>query len=165
MLTQQLLKEMFSYNPETGELIRAKNAGIAKIGDTAGWKENNGYIRIRIHGKARLAHRLIWIIEYGEDPVGQVDHINHNRSDNRISNLRLVTQSGNQRNATMRKNNKSGVMGVWKRSSSRRWIVQIRCFGKQKDIGSFAEKWDAICARKSAEAEYGYHINHGMRAT
>lgn len=91
----------------------------------------------------------------------ELDHINHVRADNRISNLREVSRSQNNKNMPRYKNNKSGVTGVsWYRSAGK-WRAQIRVEGKKKHLGLFDEIKDAAKAVEAAEAKYGYHENHG----
>ena len=96
----ELMKETYEYNSETGELIhKLPTHGRRKQGCTAGWLTPKGYREVRLKGCNYRAHRVAWAIYYGEDPGDlEVDHINHDRDDNRISNLRLVTRSENREN-------------------------------------------------------------------
>lgn len=131
-------------------------------GDIAGTVDADGYIRIMIGKTAILAHRFAWESVSGEIPEGmQIDHINHIRSDNRIENLRVVTHKNNGRNVKRSNRNTSGCVGVfWYKSRSKWWSF----IGKGKDrrsLGYYADWFDAVCARKRAEFEEGYHINHG----
>ncbi|EON5850839.1 HNH endonuclease [Escherichia coli] len=91
----------------------------------------------------------------------QVDHINHDRTDNRIENLRLVDNQGNQKNSSIRKDNIGGCTGVTWNPSHKRWIAYIRENGKHKHIGSFIKFSDAVRAREEAQARLGFHMNHG----
>ena len=107
---------------------------------------NHGYLCGDIMGKKNLAHRTIWAMHYGEWPCSQVDHINMIVTDNRISNLRDVTQSPNQWNRTKYANNTSGFKGVsyYKRNGS--WRAQITYKGAKKTIGYFSTPEDAANA-------------------
>lgn len=160
-LTHERLKKLLSYNPGTGLFTRIHSVRGAAIGDIANYKTSHGYIRIKVDIKSYSAHRLAWFYVYGEFPNGPIDHINGVRSDNRISNLRVVTNSLNLKNTKVARNNKSGVMGVHWCKRDLVWIANASDDGKRVYLGSFGDKWDAICARKSAENRLGYHENHG----
>jgi len=120
-----------------------------------------GYATGTIFTRQYLAHRVAWAITNGEWPKDQIDHINHDKTDNRISNLRDVTQTENQKNASVRKDNTSGVVGVnWSKQLSK-WRARISVSGRNKCLGYFSDKKDAVAARAGAEIECGYHRNHG----
>lgn len=112
MITQNQLKEELEYNPETGLFIRKKSGNGNNKGDVAGSKDKDGYIIIRVHGKRYKAHRLAWLYIYGYLPKAQIDHINRNKSDNRISNLREVFHADNRKNQDKTKRNSTGRKGV-----------------------------------------------------
>ena len=96
MLTQAELKEFFHYDPETGVFTRIKRvSGRCRVGDIVGSPDELGYLRFRVNGKKYRAHRLAWLYVYGSFPENEIDHINHDRSDNRISNLRQATRAEN----------------------------------------------------------------------
>ena len=161
-LTQKRLKEVLNYNSETGLfvwIVRTTN-GI-KVGDVAGNKDAFGYIRISIDSTSHKAHRLAWLHEHGEFPHEHMDHINHIRNDNRICNLRCVTQAENNMNMSMPSTNKSGVVGVHQRKVNGSWLAYISSRKNRVYLGSFWNKEDAIKARERAEIEHGYHHNHG----
>ncbi len=88
-LTYDLLHEFLEYRPETGEFFWRVQRGQNKPGDPAGTLYNNGYVVIRINRKGYLAHRLAWFMEFGQWPENHLDHINRDRADNRLVNLRL----------------------------------------------------------------------------
>jgi hypothetical protein len=112
-------------------------------------------------GSFLLAHRVIWAIVYGEWPE-QVDHINGNRADNRIANLRAATSASNSRNMARSRLNSSGVSGVrWNRVEQRWHVVICAAANQRKFIGQFKTFEDAVAARKEAEQQFGYHPNHG----
>jgi hypothetical protein len=91
----------------------------------------------------------------------EVDHINHNRTDNRWNNLRAVTSKSNSRNQSKSIKNKSGVTGVHWDNLRNRWIAQIHIDYKTVHLGTFVEFHEAVNARKNAEVLYGFHENHG----
>jgi hypothetical protein len=112
-----------------------------------------------IFGVYILAHRVVWALNYGQWPTGQIDHINGNGWDNRLENLRVVTARGNSRNRPIRSDNKSGINGV--RLNGRKWVAAINGNRKTIHLGTFEHMADAILARKKAEVAHGYHKNHG----
>ncbi len=161
-ITQKELKKILYYNSETGTFIRLnRSRGKAKKGELAGYLDKEGYIRIKIGKTSYKAHRLAWCYIYGYFPPNHTDHINHNKADNRSCNLREVTSAENQKNTKIRKDNKSGVIGVYWRGSQNRWTSSINISGRKIHLGSFVSFHEAVNARKLAEVAYGYHENHG----
>lgn len=155
METIEALRQVFTYNPETGVLIRNSN------GKEAGSMMKTGYLRVWANGKSYKAHRIIWMIYHGEVPDA-IDHINGVRSENRIDNLRNVSGAQNSMNQRLRPDNRSGCAGVNWHAKANKWIAQIRNKGKYVYLGSFSELKDAISARRTAESSFGYHENHGQ---
>ena len=129
ILTQEKLKEKISYNPETGALtwnIVAKY-GMEK-GDEAGWLDKNGrtyYRNVQINGIKYKAHRLAWLYMKGSFPVNEIDHIDHDGTNNKWSNLRDVTHAENGKNYRMRIDNTSSVTGVLFHSRDKKWNSSI----------------------------------------
>lgn len=159
-------KEYLYYD---GEFVRwKKHIPKSKFyeGDIAGTIDKDGYIRIALFRKAVLAHRFAWESIHGDIPEGmQIDHINHVRNDNRVENLRLVTHIENGRNTKRSTRNTSGCVGVyWNKSRCKWWsfIGNVKK-GDRKSLGYYSEWFDAVCARKRAEFELGYHENHGKK--
>lgn len=162
MLTQQRVRDLLSYNPDTGTFVWIKpTARRVRVGDLAGYNDGGGYLRVSIDGKKIKNHRLVWLYVYGYLPDGDIDHINGIKDDNRISNLRFVSHKDNSRNRAMNVNNRSGVTGVRLDKKINKWVAYIRIDGIQNYLGSHDDKFNAICARKSAENRYGFHQNHG----
>ena len=158
---QKELLEQFDYNEDTGIFIRKNTSGGKKKGTIAGTLRKDGYIEIRFKGKKHLAHRLVWLYIYGYLPKNQLDHINHNRADNRLENLRESNDRINMLNKTLYLNNSSGVCGVNWYKPNNKWNAQIQVDGKKINLGYFVEFSEAVNARKNAEVLYGFHINHG----
>lgn len=129
------LDENVSYDKDLGTFSwKKKRQGV--VSGKFGNVEKKGYGRVKILGKNYLLHRLAWFIVYRQWPKDQIDHINGDRSDNRISNLRVVDFSGNAQNRHgPQKNNKAGFFGV--HVSGNKWRAQIRIDGKLKHIGLF----------------------------
>ena len=156
MLTQSQVKELFLYRDD-GVLVRKKTiSSKAQIGHVAGGKNLNGYIVISIKCKIYCAHRLIWLWHYGYVPENDIDHINRDRSDNRIENLREVSRSCNTRNTGNYITNKSGVKGVHWYKPQGKWAAQIGLNGKIVNIGYYTDFLDAVCARLAAEQAIGW---------
>ena len=160
-LTQEYLKDHFFYNADTGDLFwRKKTSVFSKIavGDVAGCTAKDGRKAVTVLNKRHYIHRIIFLYMYGFCPK-QIDHINHNPSDNRLANLRPASPSVNQRNRSLNKNNTSGFNGVRMRRG--RWLAQVKINNKVIDLGSYIRKADAITARKEANEKYNFHKNHG----
>lgn len=122
-----------------------------------------GYVHVDVFGRKWKAHRLMWAVVFGEWP-DQIDHINGNKADNRIANLRNVTHAENMKNRPRPKVNRSGVCGVHWQVSNSRWVAYLTSDGARKHLGTFCDWFDAVCARKSAENRSGFHANHGRSA-
>jgi hypothetical protein len=129
MITQSRLKQILTYNSETGIFHRISNNKIA------GGKTGNGYILIGIDKKQHYAHRLAWLYMTGEMPVNLIDHKNMDKADNRFSNLREATYSQNIANKKCM--SKSGFKGVTWWDRDKKWKAQIYIDGKNKHLGYF----------------------------
>jgi len=163
MITQKELKSLLGYNYETGVFtwMISPSRGV-KTGDIAGClRESDGYIIIRISGKSYYAHRLAWVYMTGEWPEYQIDHDDHIRHNNKWDNLNAATSQENGKNKSKNRRNKSGVTGVNWFKGSEKWIAQIQTDSKKEYLGLFEDKFEAICKRKSAELDHGFHRNHG----
>lgn len=164
MLTQDRVKELLTYDPLTG-VFRWKVRRKLKAGSVAGCeftdRQGKKYWSIGVNGKMFLAHRLAWLFTHGQFPPEQIDHIDGNGLNNRLGNLRVVSNIENQRNARKRVDNTSGVSGVIWDKRDQKWRAQIRVNRKNIYLGLFTDKSEAISARKAAEIKYGFHANHG----
>ena len=164
-LTQEYLKSVLFYDPLTGVFKwiskptpRSHKAVIGKI---AGDKDVRGYMRIGIKGHRYPSHRLAWLYMTGEWPKNEIDHINHNKSDNRWTNLRDVPHQDNLKNQVVSLTNKSGVIGVsWDRERDK-WYACIKFDGKSISLGRHKKLEDAKIAIDIAKRKYSYHPNHG----
>ena len=163
MITQKELKNLLHYCPETGAFTWIYSAGAKKAGSSAGSKKS-GYIYIQIDKVIYKAHRLAWLYMCGIWPKN-IDHINHVKSDNKFLNLRNTSHRENMRNRTISKNNKSGINGVFFYKRDSIWVAQIEIDRINIYLGRFKDKFEAICARLSANNKYGFHKNHGSSAT
>lgn len=149
------------YDETTGVFTRVYSRGRGVKGQVAGAPDREGYIIMSVGGQQLRAHRLAWWFVNGSFPEGQIDHINGDRSDNRISNLRCVSNQENSRNQRRRVTNKSGHQGVCWHKRFNKWISQIRVDGRYVYLGLFSDLQKAVEARKAAEILYGFHENHG----
>lgn len=156
----------FTYNPETGKIYwkTKPKYGKVKAGDEAGGPSKRGYICIWLKRKSYRANRIAWCMANpGQEllDTDEVDHINHIISDNRAVNLRKVSRTENNRNASRRKDNTSGITGVYWCKPVGKWRAQIFFNKKYIMLGAYHSLFDAVCARKSAEISFGFHENHG----
>lgn len=176
-----LLRKLLRYEPDTGKLFwRERPVEMFNDGSRGGAKaacgqwnsrwagkeaftagNGTGYRRGRIFYRQHLSHRVIWAMETGAWPDGEIDHKDHDRSNNIFDNLREATHAENMKNQTMRSTNTSGIMGVYWDKINRKWVANIFSTGKRRYLGTFTDKQDAIGARVAAEIKYGYHENHG----
>jgi hypothetical protein len=152
------LHKQLAYDPKTGLFTwKVDKKGHIKKGDIAGTKHNRGYISITLNGKSYLAHRLAMIISgISISSTDQVDHINDNRSDNRLSNLCVATHDQNCQNAKVRKDNLAGLKGVGYDKRIKKWRARIVVDKKQKWLGNFTTPEEAHAAYcKAAEELHG----------
>jgi len=176
ILTQEVLKELLTYDPETG-IFKWKRRDRKYCKSTAHqttWnkrfsgKETNGlsvqgYVRISIFNKRYRAHRLAFLYMEGEFPKDKVDHWLGDRSDNRWSNIDHSSHLQNSRNLKRCKRNTTGITGLSWYEKNRRFMAYINVNYKTIYLGTYEDFFEACCARKSAEIKYGFHENHGRR--
>ena len=158
-LTAEYLRSVLHYDPDTGIFTwKVGSANRVKVGDVAGSTGVNGYLQIKLQSRKHKAHRLAWLHFHGVWPKDQIDHVNRNRSDNRLVNLRDVTNKQNLQNAGKYSHNTSGHPGVsWDKQNSK-WRAQIMHNQKMIHLGYFTDIEDAIAARKAGELKYwGHH--------
>lgn len=142
---------------------KVRAASKIKPGDVVGSIDKvTGYVIAGVRRKRYKAHRIIWELFNGPIPEGmEIDHADHNRANNRIDNLRLVTRADNNRNASKNKRNTSGFTGVLWCKASQKWQARIQINCKPKHLGLFTNKNSAILARMIANKEYNFHEHHG----
>ena len=164
MITQNRLKEVYSYNQNTGKFKRIKKVrGRGTVGEIMSDKNNSGYIRLPIDGGRYMAHKMVWLYIYGHIPK-EIDHKNGNRNDNRLCNLRVVDRKENAKNACVRSDNQSGIAGVSYDKSRRKWVAYITVNGKMKQLGRFKNKYKAIAKRLAYATFNGFSKTHGLRS-
>lgn len=165
------LNEMFSYCAETG-IVRWNERSTAHFqnendcrrwnaryaGTEAGNVNNYGYLRVGILGIRYQLHRLIWLMVFGEVP-DQVDHIDGNRGNNVLSNLRAVDNQENNKNRRLHSNSSTGYTGV--HAEGGKFRARIRVDGKHFHLGTFDDLDGAVAARQQANQRFGFHANHG----
>ena len=180
-ITPSELREILEYDSVKGGFIWKVRARET-FGCDRGWKGFNtrraGHVaiynisadgyrcgRATYAGRSQcfLAHRVAWAIYYGVWPDGQIDHINGNRLDNRITNLRVVLPAENNKNIGISRANTSGAIGVYWSPVLRKWFASIRLSKRQIYLGSYPSFELALARRKQAEREYGFNENHGSR--
>lgn len=171
MITQERLRELLDYNAETGHFVwrrrlgsdRDTNAWNERFADTiAGGLNGNGYRQIRLDGCRYKAHRLAWLWVHGCWPAADTDHINGDRTDNRIANLREATRAENMRNRGANKNNTSGHKGVTWRRDVRKWHARIVVSRRHIRLGHFDTPEAAAEAYEVAANKYhGEFANTG----
>lgn len=169
---------LLAYNPDTGVLtwLPRPVAAFKSEASSRRWHSNfcgkpaltasnsDGYRIGGIMGRLYRAHRVAWALAHGAWPEGEIDHINGDRADNRLANLRDVSRAKNQRNAKMQVNNTSGVNGVGWMASHNKWRADMKIDGAYKFLGLFDTKEAAATARAAANDRYGFTERHGKAA-
>jgi hypothetical protein len=151
-LDLELINMFLFYDKETGLFTWKRKYNNRNVGDSAGHTNKDGYIRISIFNGKYAAHRIAWVMEYNTYPKGQIDHINGNRSDNRIENLRDVSDRSNKFNRTVVLN-RFGVMGVHKPKKGNKYEARINLNGQQVTLGRFYTIEEAAACYEKAKAE------------
>lgn len=177
--SQEYLKSILDYNPETGDLTWKKRPrssfktdGIFKSWNTrlsgtkAGTESFNStgkmYSSVSVNGRKIMTHRIVWVLLYGSIVESlEIDHIDGNGLNNRIKNLRLVTRHENSKNLKLSKSNNSGTVGVGFDKRRGLWRARVSILGIDTHLGYFSNKEDAISARRIADSKYKFHENHG----
>jgi len=153
MITQEKLKELVDY--VDGKLIAKTNSKCRKIGDELSSLTDKGYLKSSVDGKSYRVHRLVFLYHHGYMPI-QVDHIDGNRINNKIENLRDATSSQNNQNR--KTTSSSGIKGVVWHKQSKKWVASICVNRKSVHLGSFLSIEEAALvankARQSAHGEF-----------
>lgn len=153
------LQRVLNYDRITGRLTYANDSISGPKGKAVGYLVDTGYLNVAIGRKEYLLHRVIWFMMTGHWPE-TVDHINHDRTDNRWENLRNIPGRENQKNMGVSRKNTSGVTGV-RVLPSGKFNATIVVNRVQLGLGSYLTLEEAIAARRAAEQRYGFHANHG----
>ena len=171
----ELLRKLLRYEAETGKLFwrerpcemfpskqswktwntKHANSEALKAKDAKGYKHG------QVLNKHYMTHRVVWALVHGAWPNEQIDHINGDKSDNRIFNLRDVSHAVNAKNLKKSAANTSGSTGVSWMPSKKCWRAEICVDGRRMHIGVFKSLEEAKVARADADARYGFHENHG----
>ena len=152
MLTAERARFLFSYDPQSGLITRrVSRGGPWKAGTPVGSVKKSGYVGVIVDNKWNAYHRLAWLLHYGEWPDSDLDHINGNRGDNRIENLRKCCRAENMQNRRVGKNSSTGVIGVYK--TGNKWRAQIQVQKNWKHLGTFNTKDEAAAAYAAAKRE------------
>ena len=141
---------LFLLDPETGWITnRIKRVCNTVIGSRAGSFASDGYRQIKVARRPYPEHRIVWLLHTGRWPVGEVDHINGIRDDNRPCNLREATRAENCRNVSKHRDNRSGYLGVSWNQLAGKWYAQIRIDGRCKNLGYYS---DPVAASEAYQA-------------
>ena len=175
----EVLRQLLRYEPETGKLFWKERGPEwfegGKICSCRGWNTRfamteaftaltAGYRSGAVLGVPVYAHRVAWAIVFGAWPVGDIDHFNHDKTDNRLCNLSDVSASDNMKNQSLRIDNLSGQTGVSWSGQRGMWCVKVKASGRSYHGGFFMNIDEAIDAAVSAHNSLGFHPNHGRRA-
>jgi len=172
-----LLRQLIDYDPKTGILLwRMRDVSLfAKPGQATVWNQayagqrcfctprGAGYLGGTVCGVKIKTHRVVWALHCGEWPPSSqdIDHINHDRTDHRAANLRLVSRGDNNKNRPPQRNNSSGFVGISWNAECHKWFCSIGHKGQNVYLGVHACLGNAIRARREAERAFGFHGNHG----
>ena len=179
-LTAEIARELLTYNPDTGKLFWKErsskyfknpthrksfnNQWAGKEALTAITRRKSGHparLDGRLFNKTYSAHRIAWLIYYGEWPKNQIDHINQDPTDNRIENLRDVTHAENNKNRTLQNNSTTGYSGVSFYKRDGKYRAEISINNITKHLGYYDTAEEAAAVRAVASINYNYHPNHG----
>lgn len=164
-LNADQIRSLLDFNVETGDLRWTAAASLGRLtGRLAGSVGNCGYRQIKVGGRMYLAHRLAWLIVNGNWPHGQIDHVDGNRLNNALINLRDVSSAQNKQNiAVIGRKSQSGLVGaVFRPGGNRRrdrWEARIKVSGKSQYLGQYATPEEAHAAYVAAKARvHPYHM-------
>lgn len=159
MITQELLLALFDY--QDGALVRKVTTNArAKAGTVSGSVNRGGYLRTQVAGKLYYNHHLVWVMHRGSWPTA-LDHVNGDKADNRIENLRECTQAQNMQNVGKRKSNTTGVKGVTWRPTRNCFRARITVDGKEICVGHYLTLEEATKAVQEARTKHhGEYARH-----
>jgi hypothetical protein len=149
MITQGYVKELFHY--KDGNLFwKVRRQGV-RFGNVVGTLHSSGYLSVVVDRKDYLVHRLVFLYHFGYMPENDIDHIDRNRSNNKIENLREVSKSCNSRNSMQQNSTSSGVKGLSWHKRDQKWQVHIAVHGTRKYLGYYSDFTEAAAHRLAAE--------------
>jgi len=164
-LTYRRINELLKYDLKSGTFTWKVNRGPVKASSEAGCtvqvNDTISYIQIRVDGTLYYAHRLAFLLMLGRWPHDGVDHCNGDGLNNSWINLREVSHTENTKNQKRSERNTSGATGVFWDKSHQKWVAEIQANGEKRRIGYTNDFAEAVVMRQSAEAEHGFHLNHG----
>ncbi|WP_049207406.1 HNH endonuclease [Serratia marcescens] len=158
-----VVRALFNYNPDTGVLTNRVTRGNSKTAEKGGISTNRvvgGYKIVKIFGITHMEHTVCYVHHHGALPDGFIDHINRDRGDNRIANLRVVNRRQNNINTRIRSDNASGFKGVSFHKKSGKWISYVSVNNKRHHLGYFDTPELAHDARQrfiSGDADFEYY--------
>ena len=158
-LTAERLRELLHYCPESGVFVW-RTSGSGRNNGEAGWVGEIGYRRIFVAGQEHKAHRLAWLYVNGLWPKGVIDHVDRQRANNRIANLRDVGVAENTQNSTNAGRGSSRHRGVYRSSIAGKWRPEIKAFGQRKHLEYYATEDQA--AEAYAAARQSLHSMPGV---
>jgi hypothetical protein len=153
LITQERLKSLLTYDPDTGEFRWRFQRQRCPVGALAGTSSYHGYVVIKLNGRSYRAHRLAWLYQHGCWPDGELDHVNRQRNDNRITNLREASRFANCQNRVKSPAAHSQHIGVSKGFGGKGWRAYIDKNNRRVTLGVFATEAEAVHARYEAERQ------------
>lgn len=162
-MNKKEVEEYIIYDPIGGSFERIKCHHSRYLGKIKGNVTQNGYLEICFNGVKMSTHKLAWLLYYGEFPEHYIDHIDGDKQNNRIDNLRKSNPSLNQKNRGRNKNNSTGYNGVYK--SGNKFRARVKVNGKLINLGTFDTVEQAAECRMKYNQENGFDINHGVRSS
>ena len=165
MLSYEEVNSILNYDKDTGSITWKKNRKESWIGKFAGSYTSAGYHELNLQKNSKrnrlLGHRVAWLLTHKRWPEKHIDHINGDKADNRIANLREVDNQENHKNMKRHVGNKSGHTGIYWSKACSKWQAYICIDSKQTYLGVFDDLDDAVQVRKDAEISAQFHKNHG----
>ena len=159
-LDQNNVRKFFLYDPISGKLTWRLPTFNNYVGEEVTSISKQGYYVVNFNKIPRLVHRIIWLYQTGYLPE-QVDHIDHDRTNNKWDNLREVSNTENSKNTSVSKNSSTKINGVSFMKSRNKYRASITVNRKQIHLGLFDDIASAIQARADADIKYNFHTNHG----
>jgi len=161
LLWKERPSDMFAHHALFSPEVAARKWNQRYAGKPAFTAKVNGYPYGRVLRHTYLAHRVAWVLHHRSWPDGQIDHINGDRSDYRMENLRCVTDAVNKANTKRPAHNTSGAIGVSWSDRLGKWHAYINKHHRRINLGWYLSFDDAVAARARAQRVLGFHPNHG----